>query len=1134
MILSLFKGLCPNCGGEIASQRLDKGLPCEKCLQNEEDDPCSFIKSGNYKEVCLVKEYVQKWEKNFEKYVKSKPWSLQKTWAKRVFSGVSFALLAPTGVGKTSFGISMASYLAKLNKKSYIIVPTKLLVEQVSERLKNFGLKDEILGFVETNEKLKERLKKGDFQVLVTTSMFLYKNQEIIPPDFSFIFVDDVDSFLKTAKNVDKVLYLLGFSSSEIKKALEVIALKAKVKKTDADWEKINEIQKELYSLRNTKKGVLVVSSATSQPRSNRIKIFRELLGFEVGTPTFYLRNVIDTFTEKGSLVGWIKKLGKGGLIFISSDKGKEKIDEIIKELKKNGIKAVSYENLNDRAISNFEKGRIDVLVGIASYKNPLARGFDMPQVVRYAIFYGVPKIVISLKFESNLSHLLWAVSSIRSFIVKKMPKYTQKINSWINQLRKFQYLAEDFINLKPSLKQTIDNLREQIGDFFSSKEVLDLLNSSDEITLRLTEEGYMMVVSDATGYLQASGRVSRMYAGGITKGLSLVLVDDTATFKHLLRKVKWFSDEIKFLPVEEIDLSSVLKEIDEDRAKIKEFLMTRKPQDSKDPLKPVLVIVESPNKAKTIANFFGKPVKRKIFDHDLFETSIEDRYIIITSSYGHILDLVKNEAFYGVVVNESIIPIYKSIEGKESIIESLRKVSLEAEQVLIATDPDTEGEKIGWDINEILKPYVKDIKRMEFHEVTKKAVIKALKEPRDFDFNLIRAQIVRRIADRWVGFEFSQLLQKNFGKQTLSAGRVQTPVLGWIIERQKEHTQKIYKVSFFIEENNKKLRLNFEFEDKQEAMKFFTDLKEVKLEVISTSEKIEMPPPPYRTDTMLKDAGDFYRFSLPKTMELAQTLFELGFITYHRTDSQRVSDAGINVARDFIKEEFGLEYFSPRIWSEGGAHECIRPTKAIEPEELNSMLITGQIEGLSKEHLLLYEMIFRRFIASQMKPVKTKNVEIVIKALNREQKINLRTEIFEEGWNKILNIETYPELQGIFDVSKTKQFRQQPKIYLYTHSELVAKMKEKGIGRPSTYASIVEKLLERKYIIESKGFLIPTELGKAVYFYLSNREEIKNFLSEEFTEQLESFMDKIEEGVLDYEKVLFDLYEEILKTRKQ
>lgn len=145
MILSFFKGLCPNCGGDITSQRLEKGLPCEKCLPNEMDDPCDFIKSGNFRKICEINEEIQKWEKDFEKYIKSKPWSLQKTWAKRVFSGVSFALLAPTGVGKTSFGISMASYLAKNNKKSYIIVPTKLLVEQVSERLKQFGLKDEIL-----------------------------------------------------------------------------------------------------------------------------------------------------------------------------------------------------------------------------------------------------------------------------------------------------------------------------------------------------------------------------------------------------------------------------------------------------------------------------------------------------------------------------------------------------------------------------------------------------------------------------------------------------------------------------------------------------------------------------------------------------------------------------------------------------------------------------------------------------------------------------------------------------------------------------------------------------------------------------------------------------------------------------
>ncbi|WP_353684667.1 reverse gyrase [Thermodesulfovibrio sp. 3907-1M] len=1134
MIPVLFKKLCPNCGGEINSQRLEKGLPCEKCLPDEEIDPCKFIESGNYIEICQINEHVKKWENHFEKCIKSNPWSLQKTWAKRVFSGSSFALLAPTGVGKTSFGISMASYLAREDKKSYIIVPTKLLVEQVCKRLEDFGLKDEILAFNETTAKLKERLKKEDFKVLITTSMFLYKNQKIIPENFNFIFIDDVDSFLKTAKNVDKVLYLLGFSPSDIAKALELILLKAKANKTDTDWKKINEIQKELDKLKSHKKGVLVVSSATSQPRSKRIKIFRELLGFEIGTPTFYLRNVVDVFTERGSLVEWIKKLGNGGLVFISSDKGKEGINEVIREFKKNGIKAVSYENINDTAIHSFETGKVDVLVGIASYKNPLARGFDMPHAVRYALFHGVPKIVISLKFESNLSHLLWSVSSIRSFIVKKLPEYTQKINSWINQLRKFQSLTEEFISLKHSLRKRIDSLREEIGNFFSSKEVLNLLNSSDEITLRFTEEGYLMMVSDATGYLQASGRTSRMYAGGITKGLSLILVDDKATFKHLMRKVKWFSDEIKFLPVEEIDLDSILKEIDRDRAKIKEFFKTKKHEDSKDPLKPVLIIVESPNKARTIANFFGKPVKRKIFDHDIFETSIEDRYIMLTSSYGHILDLIKNEAFYGVLVNKNIIPIYETIEDKDSIIKSIRKIAVEAEQVLIATDPDTEGEKIGWDIHEILKPYVKDIKRMEFHEVTKKAVIKALKEPRDFDLNLVKAQIVRRIADRWIGFEFSQLLQKNFGKQTLSAGRVQTPVLGWIINREKEYKEKIYKVVFLIGENNKKLRISFDFEDKQEAMKFFAGLKEAQIEIISEEEKIEMPQPPYRTDTMLKDAGDFYKFSLPKTMELAQTLFELGFITYHRTDSQRVSDAGINVAKEFIKEEFGLEYFLPRLWFEGGAHECIRPTKAIEPEELSSMLITGQIEGLSKEHLLLYEMIFRRFIASQMRPVKSKYREILIKALDKQQKINLRTEIIEDGWNRILKIETYPAEEGIFNIENTKQIKQQPKVYLYTYSELVAKMKEKGIGRPSTYASIVEKLLDRKYIFESKGFLIPTELGKTVYFYLNQKEEIKSFLSEEFTEQLESFMDKVEEGIIDYEKLLHDLYKKILKTRKR
>lgn len=1138
MISSIFKRLCPNCGGDITYERLRKGLLCEKCLKDENIDPCKIIETGEYKKYCEIVKQTQQWQSHFEKHIYSKPWSLQTAWAKRVFSGSSFALLAPTGVGKTSFGISIATYFAEKDEKSYIIVPTKLLVEQVTLRIKNFVSADKVLFFNEETAKTKkinrERLINGDFKILVTTSMFLYKNFQIIPKDFKFIFIDDVDSFLKTAKNIDKALGLLGFSEEDIKKAMQLIALKAKAKKTESDWQSINELQRELNQVKDKCKGVLVVSSATSSPRSSRIKLFRELLGFEVGTPTFYMRNVLDVYTEKADLIEWIKVLGKGGLIFIPADKGKEFVDELTSWLNQNGVRAVSYEEIDDDSISSFESGQIDVLVGIASYRNPLARGFDMPHVVRYAIFFGVPKIVISLKFESNLSHLMWVVSSIRSFIVKKLPQYTPKINGWIEQLRKYQYLTEEFVLQRPHLKQKIDNLRVEIGNFLTSQEILNLLKTSEEVTLRLTQEGYFLVVSDATGYLQASGRVSRMYAGGITRGLSVIVIDDKSAFNHLIRKVRWFNEEIKFVPFEELDLHRLLKEIDSDREKIKEFLKTKKPAEPKELLKPVLIVVESPNKAKTIANFFGKPIRRKIMGHDIYETSTQDKYLMITSSFGHIVDLTKKEAFYGVVVNQDIVPVYETIEGKESIINSLRKVATEVEQVLIATDPDTEGEKIGWDICGVVKPYVKDIKRMEFHEVTKRAIINALAQPRDFDLNLIKAQVVRRVADRWVGFEFSQLLQKTFGKHTLSAGRVQTPVLGWIIEREKKHREKVYKIIITILKDEKRLKLIFDFENKEEAVKFFNNLNEVYVEVDKKLEKTENPPPPYRTDTLLKDASDNFGFSLYKTMELAQTLFELGFITYHRTDSQRVSDVGLILAKEFIREEFGEDYFLARHWGDSGAHECIRPTKAIEPEDLRSMVMSGQIEGLDREHLLLYELIFKRFIASQMKHIRAQFSQIKVKALDRHQLLELRTAVVDDGWNRILRVETYPEVEGTFNVRNLKVLKTQPKMPLYTYGEIVLEMKQRGIGRPSTYATIIEKLIEKKYIMEVKGFLIPTELGKRVYLYLKSREEIKNFLSEDFTRELEAVMDKIEQGDMNHKDVLYNLYREILETRTQ
>ncbi|MCX8076889.1 MAG: reverse gyrase [Aquificaceae bacterium] len=1138
MIESIYKRLCPNCGGDITADRLSLGLPCQKCLKELKEGYCWRV-TGALEKVCGMKEELKRWEAHFERKFQSKPWSLQKSWAKRVFLGNSFGLLAPTGVGKTSFGLSMATYLSNKGQKSYIILPTKVLVELTLQKLKAFGYEEEVLYFLEESHKKKElkkaRLESGDFKILVTTSMFLYKNQEIIPSGFSFVFVDDVDSFLKTAKNIDKLLLLLGFEEKDVELAMSLIRLKEKRNKTDVDWENIKKLSEEVKKVWEKRRGVLVVSSATSNPRSSRIKLFRELLGFEVGTPTFYLRNVVDLYQsmDERPIEEWITFLGKGGLLFIPSDKKKESVDEMVSYLKQKGINAVSYEKLDERALTAYEKGEIDLLVGIASYKNPLARGIDLPHVIRYALFYGVPKMVISLKFEKNLSHLLWALMSLRSLIAKKFPNLLRDVDRWLESLRKYQYLSEEFLRDKPELMSKIDKLKKDVGEFLSSKELLNLMQTSEEITLGKTEDGYQMVVSDATGYLQASGRVSRMYAGGISKGLSLVLVDDEKAFKHLIKKVRWFNEDIQFSKVEEKDLREIMAEVDKDRESIKSFMQGRDVSTNKDILKPVLIVVESPNKARTIANFFGKAVRRKVGEHELLETSTEDRYVMITASLGHVLDLSKEEGFHGVYMDGKPIPVYEVIEGKEHIVDSLRRMALEAEEVLIATDPDTEGEKIGWDVVELIRVYSPKVKRMEFHEVTRKSILRALKECRDFNLNLVKSQVLRRVADRWVGFEFSRLLQSTFGKHWLSAGRVQTPVLGWIIQREKEHRQKVYRVVFPIDESGK-LRVEFEFESMESAKEFYQGLKEAYVEKLEEKEELKNPPPPFSTDAMLKSASDAYRWSLPKTMSLAQNLFELGYITYHRTDSNRVSDYGINLAKEYIKEELGEEFFHGRAWGEGGAHEGIRPTKNIDPEELRALVYSGQVEGLTREHLLLYELIFNRFMSSQTKAVRLKVLKIRVNVNGLEKFMDIPVEILEEGWNKFLPVEVYRIKLGRVSVENTKRLLSQPKAYLYTHGELVQEMKRKGIGRPSTYASIVEKLLERGYVVENKGFLIPTKLGKEVYSYLESREEVRVFLNEDFTRRLEELMDGVEVGKEDYASILLDLYKGIIEVDKK
>jgi len=1124
LIEAIFKGLCPNCGGDITAERLLAGLLCEKCLPEKvpQEALCNHIKEQDY-DLCTLRKRYSEWEKIFRNFVGFEPWELQKFWAKKLLLGRSFALLAPTGIGKTSWGLATSLYFAEKGKKSYIILPTRLLILQSYEKLKGKIREKDLLVFgLDESKKEKEekrkRLQEGDFKILITSSMFLYKNVDAIPRDFAFIFIDDVDSFLKTAKNIDKALYLLGFSEEDINFTMSYI----RMRRNGGNQENIKEVQEKVREIAKKARGVMVVSSATSNPKSERIRLFKELLSFDVGRPIFYLRNVEDVYEETNdlnkTLVERVKRFGKGGLVFLSSDFGKEYVDDIKNLLISEGITAESYDNLTPEVLEKYQKGEISVLIGISSYRNPLARGLDLPEVIRYAIFYGVPKIVVNLDIEGNVRHLLVALASIRPLIArdKNLEKHIANVDRWMKNLKKYSAV------LNPP-KDKVDELRNTIKAFILSPEIYEKIKSADDIAIREENGKWILVVSDITGYLQASGRTSRLYVGGISKGLSYILVDDRKVFNNLVRKSRWwFSTDIVFKEASAVDIDEIFRQIDEDRERIR-----RKEGRRDDFLKPVLVIVESPHKAWTIANFFGRPISRNVNGQELFEVITEDKYLVITASFGHILDLNKEIGYFGVIENGKFVPVYEPIEEKERIISGIRDASKEFDMILVATDPDTEGEKISWDLKNLCAPFTKEIRRMEFHEVTKRAILNSLKESRDVDENLVKAQVVRRISDRWVGFELSQLIQRIFYKNYLSAGRVQTPVLGWVIERAKENKKRIYIV--VIRKDG--LDLRFDFENKDEAQDFYNNLKYI--QIIKDAEKIEEkgPLPPYTTDAILKDASDRFKLSVSRTMEVLQELFERGFITYHRTDSTRVSDTGINLAREYISEQFGEEYFRGRTWGEGGAHECIRPTRVLDVEDIKAMIYSGELEGFTPDHLKIYDLIFKRFIASQMRNVVLKGYEVVVKALDKEQRLELYEEILQDGFDKIFPVKLTRLPDGEIDVINNKFFYSIPKVPLFTQGSLVEEMKKRGLGRPSTYATIVSRLLERGYVIEKNGYLIPTPLGEKVYQYLNSDQERFRFVREDFTRELEELMDKVETGEKDYQAILRSLRNELKKV---
>ncbi|GFR35841.1 DNA topoisomerase 1 [Thermobrachium celere] len=522
------------------------------------------------------------------------------------------------------------------------------------------------------------------------------------------------------------------------------------------------------------------------------------------------------------------------------------------------------------------------------------------------------------------------------------------------------------------------------------------------------------------------------------------------------------------------------------------------------------LVIVESPAKAKTIGKFLGKGYK-------------------IAASMGHVRDLPKSQL--GVDIDNNYEPKYITIRGKGKLLEELKKEAKKCDKVFLATDPDREGEAISWHLATILGLNFDEECRIEFHEITKKALSEAIKHPRRINMNLVNAQQARRVLDRLVGYEISPILWKKI-KWGLSAGRVQSVAVKLICEREQEIKnfipEEYWSITAKLKNKNKQFEAKFygkgkekiELKNKEQVDEILHNLKDSRFIVsnIKKQEKKKSPMPPFTTSTLQQEAFKKLNFTTKKTMSVAQQLYEgidisgegtVGLITYMRTDSVRVSEEAQKEAREYITTNFGLEYVPKTIKSyktKGNAqdaHEAIRPTSVFRhPDAIKDSLTNDQYK--------LYNLIWNRFIASQMSDAvyDTTSVDItagdyLFKVSGSILKFNGYLSVYqtddEEQETKL------PELQlndilTLVNIDSKQHFTQPPS--RYTEATLVKVLEEKGIGRPSTYAPIISTILERGYVEKDKKFLVPTDLGIIVTELLN--ENFKDIVDVEFTAEME------------------------------
>jgi len=556
------------------------------------------------------------------------------------------------------------------------------------------------------------------------------------------------------------------------------------------------------------------------------------------------------------------------------------------------------------------------------------------------------------------------------------------------------------------------------------------------------------------------------------------------------------------------------------------------------------LVIVESPSKATTIKKFLGST------------------YEVIASN-GHVRDLPKSQL--GIDIENDFEPKYITIRGKGELLAKLRKEVKKADKVYLATDPDREGEAISWHLSKALKLDDKNAKRITFNEITKNAVKQSIKQARKIDMDLVDAQQARRVLDRMVGYQISPVLWAKV-KRGLSAGRVQSVALRIIADREEQINAFIAKEywtlsgEFKIDGEKKPLAADFygtlkekmTIESKEQAEKIIEEIKKSKFEIsdIKTSGRTKKSPLPFTTSTLQQEAAKTLNFATQKTMRVAQGLYEgtaikgrgtIGLITYLRTDSTRISDEAKQSAADFIRESYGGEYLNQNEKAGKSqkkiqdAHEAIRPTYVdLTPAQVK--------DSLSRDQFRLYQLIWKRFVASQMSYAKyeTKSVKIdsdKYRFTSASSKVVFAgyLTVYQTDEDKIdkkalsKKIEKGMEL-GLEEVDKKQHFTQPPAHF--TEASLVKTLEELGIGRPSTYAPTISTIINRHYVAKEQKNLYITELGEVVNNIM--KKSFASIVDVNFTAYMEGLLDRVEDGSVKWKTVVRNFYPDLHEAVEQ